>query len=181
MKSPDWQRRQAVANAPLRRLFPVAAVVGLALAAAGCAQSMSPFAMGGPGPSAESTSLTSEGAGSVTTQPAVLTEETTVPVSRNGTDSTAPMAFSPRAPQATSAEQPETGIAASANNLNRVPEQPKSKLLSPAERAKVIAELEALAKKQSTELGKDQQSTDCSNQKVDPAQRVVGATGDGGC
>ena len=137
--------------------------------------------MGGPDASARPTSLTSDGAGSVTTQPAVLTEETTVPVSRNGADSTAPMAFVARAPQATSAEQPDTGIAPSASNLNRLPEQPNSKLLSPAERAKVIAELEALAKKQSTELGKDQQSADCAAQKVDPAQRVVGATGDGGC
>ena len=142
---------------------------------------MSEFAQGGVTPSARSTALTSDGAGGATTQPAVLTEETTVPASRNGADATAPMAFSPRVPQATSAEQPDTGIAASANNLNRVPEQPNSKLLSPAERAKVIAELEALAKKQSTELGQDQKSTDCTTKKVDPAQPGTGATANAGC
>lgn len=177
MKFPDW----AVAHAPLRRLFPVATVIGLGLALAGCAQSMSQFAQGGLGPSAQSTSLMSDGTASATTQPAVLTEETTVPASRNGAAATAPMAFAPRSPETTSVEQPATGIAASANNLNRVPEQPNSRLLSPTERAKAIAELEALAKKQSTELGKDQKSTDCTTKKVDPAQPVAGATVDAGC
>ncbi len=62
-----------------------------------------------------------------------------------------------------------------------MPEQPKSKLLTPTEKAKVIAELEALAKKQSATLGKTKKSTACAADKVDPAQRVASATGDGGC
>ena len=113
-------------------------------------------------------------------RPAVLVDETTVPVSRSPTArTTAPMAIAPPAAQVAEAEQPDTGIEPAAVNLNRVPEQPKSKLLTPAEKAKVIAQLEALAKKQSATL--DKKSKDCSAQNLDPAQRVASATGDGGC
>ena len=41
--------------------------------------------------------------------------------------------------------------------------------------------LEALAKKQSTALGKSEKSAACTQDNLDPAHRVASATGDGGC
>ena len=116
---------------------------------------------------------------SAVVRPAVLVDETTVPASAATARTTAPMAIAPPAGRVAEAEQPDLAIEPAAVNLNRVPEQPKSKLLTPAEKAKVIAQLEALAKKQSASLGKN--SKDCSAQNLDPAQRVASATGDGGC
>ena len=115
-------------------------------------------------------------------RPAVLVDETTVPMPpRNSARTTAPMEIVPSAAETATVVEPDTGIAPSAVNLNQVPEQPKSKLLTPDEKAKVIAELEALAKKQSATLGRAKKSTACAAEPVDPAARVASATGDGGC
>ena len=111
-------------------------------------------------------------------RPAVLTDETTIPAGTARTK--APMAIAPPATHVTSAEQPDA-IAPAATNLNQVPAQPNSKLLTPEQKAKVIAELEALAKKQSTALGKSEKSAACAQDNLDPAHRVASATGDGGC
>ncbi len=177
----------------LRRLAAAAAIVGLGLVASGCAQSMSEFARNAdqqptayPAPGDPQTM-----AGA---RPAVLVDESTVPLSQSKQTarSAAPMTISPPQADVASVEQPsvastpaaaklDPAIAPSANNLNQVPAQPKSKLLTPDEKAKVIAELEALAKKQSATLDKSKKSTACASDNLDPAQRVASATGDGGC
>ena len=186
--SVDWRHRDPPPYAFLRRLVTAAAIVGLGLAAAGCAQSMSEFARDGDGTVA-SAYPASSGPATLTpgdpqtvavARPAVLVEEMTVPASQSPTArTTAPMAIAPAAAQVAEAEQPNLRIEPAAVNLNRVPEEPKSKLLTPAEKAKVIAQLEALAKKQSATLG--EKSKDCAAQDLDPARRLASATGDGGC
>jgi hypothetical protein len=177
----------------LRHLAAATAVVGLAIAASGCAQSMSEFARNGTTASADPATIAPAGqqAAAPTTRPAVMVDETTVPMRQARSD--APMTIAPPAAELAAAEQPPTAaqpamagqptakVAPSAVNLNQVPEQPKSKLLTPDEKAKVIAELEALAKKQSATLSQDKKSADCAAQNLDPAARVASATGDGGC
>ena len=165
------------------------AIVGLGFAATGCAQSMSEFARTGDSASAYPASgapvaLTpSDPQVASVARPAVLVDETTVPAKprSQSTRSSAPMEIAPRAAEVASAEEPDTAIAPAAVNLNQVPAQPKSKLLTPDEKAKVIAELEALAKKQSATLGKAKKSTACAADNLDPKQRLASATGDGGC
>ncbi len=56
-----------------------------------------------------------------------------------------------------------------------------NKLLTPEEKAKVIAELEALAKAQGAGLAKARNSADCSKEKLKPADRLASANGDGEC
>ncbi len=172
------------------RWLATAIVVVLGLAASGCAQSMSEFAQTSSAmpttaaayPSNGPVALTPPGAsdepatvGSVM-QPAVMVEEATVPAPRSGVATRAPMAITPSAETADAEPAP----AATTNgypNLGAPPEQPKSKLLTPEEKAKVIADLEALAKKQSAGLGKS--ASDCSKETLDPAQRLADASGDG--
>ena len=162
------------------------AIMGLGLAASACTQSMSEFDAGrATAALPASTAPVALAPGdpqtvASVTRPAVLVEETTVPASQALTArTTVPMAIAPPAARVAAAEQPDLRIEPAAVNLNRVPEQPKSKLLTPEEKARVIAQLEALAKKQSATLG--EKSKDCSAQNLDPAQRVASATGDGGC
>ena len=183
MNSPDGRRRRPAPRVPFRRLTAAAAIIGLGLAAAGCAQSIGGFADLGPEASARPVALAPAEPQAMATvaRPAVLVNETTVPTPQRSTRATAPMEIVPPKAEVATAVEPDTGIAPSAVNLNQVPEQPKSKLLSPAEKAKVIAELEALAKKQSATLDKGKKSKACSAQDLDPAQRVASATGDGGC
>jgi len=185
MNYPDGRRRHLVSRVPLRRAAAAFAVVGLALAASGCAQSMSEFAQTGTVASTKPVSLdpTDPQAVASVTRPAVLVDEKTVPIApRQTARTTAPMEIAPPAAEVAKAEQPDAGIAPAAINLNDVPEQPKSKLLTPAQKAKVIAELEALAKKQSAQLDRAKKSTACAaDKKVDPAARLASATGDGGC
>lgn len=154
------------------------AIVGLGLAVSGCAQTMSEFAGGETTASTAPTALTpGDPAAVATARPAVLVDETTEPTSKNSATTT-PMAI---APPTAYAEEPGQPVSSAAVNLNQVPEQPKAKLLSPDEKARVIAELEALAKKQSAAFGKGKKSTECADQNIDPAKRVASATGDGGC
>jgi hypothetical protein len=180
----DWRLRRPVLLDSSRAWLAVAAVVGLGLAASGCAQSMSEFARNDSSARTVATAYPAPGDPQVAgvARPAVMVEETTVPAPTSRTTRTmAPMAIAPATAEPASAEQPGQGIAPAAVNLNRVPEQPKSKLLTPDEKAQVIAELEALAKKQSATLGKSKKSTTCAGENLDPAARVASATGDGGC
>jgi hypothetical protein len=189
MKFVDWRSRHPASLASSRRWLVVAAVIGLGLAASGCAQSMSEFARNDASAGTVATAYPSAGAATSLApgdpqtvasmaRPAVLVDETTEPAPAART--VAPMAIVPATANLASAAQPDQGIAPAAVNLNQVPEQPNSKLLTPAEKAKVIAELEALAKKQSATLGK-KKSADCTADNLDPAQRLASATGDGGC
>ncbi len=124
---------------------------------------MSEFARTGTTASNEPVALTPgdpQGVAGVA-RPAVLVEETTVPASSSrAVRASAPMAIAPPQGQIAEAEATDQAIEPAAVNLNEVPAQPKSKLLSPAEKARVIAELEALAKRQSAALGKTEKSAD---------------------
>jgi hypothetical protein len=157
-------------------------VAGMALALGGCAQSMSEFAQAAaPGSSQtgplmldpQATSTTTIGSG--VARPAVLVEETTVPVQRQG--QAAASAPPLPVPTETSASATPDGYP----NINQVPQQPKGKLLTPEEKAKVIAELEALAKAQNAGAAKSQKSTKCATETVKPADRLKGETAGGEC
>ncbi len=209
----DRRHLRPVSTASLRSWLAVAVVVGLGLAASGCAQSLSEFARNGDGTAASSypastapTTLAPGDPGSVATRPAVMVDERTVAVTQSPARSaptSAPMAIAPMAStpapaattppaaevataaplsdRATAVPRSDRAIAPSALNLNQVPAQPKSKLLTPDEKAKVIAELEALAKKQSAELDADKNAACAASDDLNPAQRVASATGAGGC
>ncbi len=188
MKFTEWRTSRPASTASVRRWLAVAAVLGLGLAASGCAQSMSEFARDADGTassaypaSAQPTTLAPGNPGTVASRPAVMVEERTVAASpAPAARTTAPMAIAPPAAETASVAPPSEGIAPSVANLNRVPEQPKGKLLTPTEKAKVIAELEALAKKQGAALDKSRKAA-CASDDLNPAQRVASATGDGGC
>ncbi len=186
MNSPDWRHRCRPPAVFLRRGVVAAAIVGLGLAASACTRTMSDFDTGGAGafPAAAAAPVTlapsdPQAVGGVA-RPAVLVDETTVPASSRTAPTTAPMTIAPQVGDAVTPAQPDRGIASAAVNLNEVPEQPKTKLLTPEEKAKVIAELERMAKKQGAALDKSK-STNCAADNLDPAQRVASATGDGGC
>ena len=66
-------------------------------------------------------------------------------------------------------------------NINKVPEQPKGKLLSPEEKAKVIAELEALAKGQEARAANSKKTAKCATDIVKPADRLKGETAGAEC
>jgi hypothetical protein len=169
---------------PLSRLLAVVATIGCGLVAAGCTQSRGDFAQF-PSPAATA-AVTANPAGAPMTlapaahdpatvasvAPAVMVQEANVP---------APAAGARRATVSPLEPQRPPAVATGFPNINQVPEQPKTKLLTPEEKAKVIAELEALAKSQGAALSKARKSADCADQNLKPAQRVASATGDGEC
>ena len=112
----------------------IGATVGLGLAVSGCAYSLSEFAGAPKQQPAVLTGVTPEDAAmpAIPLKPAALVEE--------GPAATPPASSEPRAAA--------TDAPGSYPNINAVPDQPKSKLLSPEEKARVIVELEALAKAQ---------------------------------
>ncbi|MEJ0013017.1 MAG: hypothetical protein WDM94_10425 [Bauldia sp.] len=126
----------------MRQGFAAALVVGVALALSGCALGMSEFsrtaANTGTGAPAVKEAVMEEGA--IPLRPAALVEEDVAPVVE-------------KSPAAVAAE---TVVPTSTYpNLNVIPTQPKGKLLSPEEKQKVIAELEALARSQGDALAKE--------------------------
>ncbi len=190
MKFVDWRFRHPASLASSRGWLLVAAVIGLGLAASGCAQSLSEFARNDASAGTTATAYPAPGDPQTMAsmaRPAVLVDETTEPVpTARSARTTAPMAIVPATADLASTAQPaaaapDRAIAAAAVNLNQLPTQPRSKLLTPEEKAQVIAELEALAKKQSATLGKGKKSSDCAADSLDPAARLASATGDGGC
>jgi hypothetical protein len=178
MNFADRRHRRPSSDRFWRRLTAASAIIALGLAAAGCAQSMSEFASNTDQPASIAPVALEPGESQPVAKPAVLVDETVEPAPAARTR--APMEIAPRSPEAATAELPGD-IAPSATNLNRVPDQPKTKLLTADEKAKVIAELESLAKKQSATLGKDKKAAACASDNLDPAQRVASATGDAGC
>jgi hypothetical protein len=190
MKFVDWRFRHPASLASSRGWSIVAAVISLGLAASGCAQSMSEFARSDASAATTATAYPSADDPKTVAsmaRPAVLVDETTEPVpTARSAQTTAPMAIVPATADLASTEQPaaaepDRANAAAAVNLNQLPAQPSSKLLTPEEKARVIAELEALAKKQSATLGRTKKSADCAADSIDPAARLASATGDGGC
>ncbi len=170
MNSAVWRHASPPPATFLRRLAAAAAIIGLGLAASGCAQSMSEFARNADTPSPVAlTPGDAQTAG--VARPAILVDERTVPAEAPRT--TAPMAIAPAAratPEVAAVDPSDPGIAPAATNLNRIPEQPKAKLLTADEKAKVIAELEAMAKKQSAQLDKDKTRT---RTRKPPARPII--------
>ncbi|HVY20059.1 MAG TPA: hypothetical protein VHA70_08245 [Bauldia sp.] len=122
----------------MRQGFNGALVLAAAIALSGCALGMSEFAQkSSEKPLVKEAVLQDD---SLAVKPAALVEEEPAPVVE-------------KSPAAMAAETviPPTGYP----NLNVVPQQPKGKLLSPEEKAKVIAELEGLAKSQAVALTKE--------------------------
>jgi hypothetical protein len=92
----------------------------------------------------------------------------------------------PLATSASAPGQPAPETAASFPNLNQVPEGPKSKLLTPEEKAKVIADLEALAKSQAAAVEKSRKATtaqcgDAVKNSLDPEAKLKAAAAGQGC
>ncbi len=167
------------------RYVTAAVAICLGLAASGCAQSMSEFARASDPPSTTAKAYGQPVAlspsdqlppGTGVVRPAVMVDETTVATPTSRAPAPRPMSI---APQSAQAEQP-AAIAPAAVNLNQVPDQPKGKLLTPDEKAKVIAELEALAKSQSASPGK-KKTANCAKDTLKPQQLVVSANDDKGC
>jgi hypothetical protein len=151
-----------------RRLpYPTAVfVVGLGLALSGCAYSMSEFAQSSPVEAPAGPVVLSDGvpapnvAPALTAAPTALVEEEAPPLPRTAptqpSDDTASIA-----PAATGGYP----------NINAVPPKSKGKLLTPEEKARVIADLEALARTQGkeTEKVRQAQATECA---ADAAKRL---------
>jgi hypothetical protein len=139
-----------------RRLpYPAAVfVVGLGLALSGCAYSMSEFAQSSPVEAPAAPVVLSDAvptpsvAPTLTVAPTALAEEEAPPLPRTApaqpSDDTASVA-----PQVAAVGYP---------NINAVPPKSKGKLLTPEEKAKVIADLEALARTQGKETEKVRQA-----------------------
>ena len=157
--------RQPFSPVPVRP-FAAILVVGMAIATSGCAYTMGGFDR----PTAAATPASVDGAatGALPIKPATYVVDTT------------------DAPPARAAAAPATGATAgSYPNINQVPQEPKSNLLSPEEKAKVIADLEALARSQeaAVEKSRKQASGKCDQavqKSLNPEAKLKSeATGQG--
>jgi hypothetical protein len=132
----------------VRRGFGAAVVVAVALGLSGCAMGLGEFAKKSDRALVKDAVVDDTTTASL--KPAALVEEE-LPTA------------APRTPAAAAADAvvPPTGYP----NLAVAPEQPKAKLLTPEEKAKVIAELEGLAQKQAVALTKERaaQAAQCDN------------------
>jgi hypothetical protein len=133
------------------------------------------YAAGQPMAIDPGTAEADQGAVGSVARPAVMVEERTVPVSTPKAG--APQNLAPPMRAASAEPEPLPPASRGTPNLAAPAEQPKSKLLTPDEKAKVIAELEALAKSQSAQLRKSSKS-DCANETVPPGKRVASAGGE---
>lgn len=126
-----------------RQGFAAALVIGVAIGLSGCAMGMSEFSR--TAAKADDTAPVMKEAvledPALQIKPAALVEED-------------PVAPAEKTPAAVAAETvvPPTGAYP---NFNTLPVQPKGKLLTPEEKAKVIAELEGLARSQGDALAKE--------------------------
>ena len=170
-------------TSPARQTLCALLFGGVALALGGCAQSMSEFsqaaAPGAPRTGQLMMEPTSTGPtiGNGVTRPAVLVEETTVPAPARAAGGAPPL---PEPNPTTAYSQPSSG-GGSYPNMNALPDQPKGKLLTAEEKAKVIAELEALAKRQGAAVPKPKQPAKCATENVKPADRIKGETAGAEC
>ena len=150
-----------------------AALVGAAaIALSGCAYTMGEFAQSErqPAPAADAAQT-----GAIPIKPATYVVDTTATPPAN-----VPLAVAPAS---------AVGVAtteAAYPNINAVPLPPKSKLLTPEEKAKVIAELEAMAKSQEAAVEKTRKAAavkcDTSVQKsLDPEAKLKSEVAGQGC
>jgi hypothetical protein len=143
-----------------RQGLAAALVAAMALGLSGCGLGMSEFSR---------TARTAE------TQPvkeAVL-EEGAIPVTPSALVEEDPVPAIEKTPAAAAADAvvPPTTYP----NLNALPGQPKGKLLSPEEKAKVIAELESLARSQGVALAKERATAAaaCDNLSADALRKKM--------
>lgn len=135
----------------------ILAVVALGFLLGGCAYSMSEFALERPEPASVAAAPANATGAAVPLVPTALVDAGPPATAAGAQPSTT--ASLPPAPSGT---YPSPGPP---------PNQPDSTLLSPEEKAKVIAELEALARSQKvTPPAKPQ--TKCQDETLDPAERL---------
>jgi hypothetical protein len=150
-----------------------AALVGAAaIALSGCAYTMGEFAQSErqPPPVADAAQT-----GAIPIKPATYVVDTTATPPAN-----VPLAVAPAAPAGFATTE------AAYPNINAVPLPPKSKLLTPEEKAKVIAELEALAKGQEAAVDKTRKAaaTKCGaavQKTLDPEAKLKSEVAGQGC
>lgn len=146
----------------MRRRLAAALVATAVLALSGCGYSMSEFAQ------KPAASMPASGEpGAMPVKPATYVVD------------------SPATPPASGASAP-AATAGGFPNLNQVPADQKSKLLTPEEKAKVIADLEALAKSQEAAIEKARKadSTQCDDavqKSLDPEAKLKSAATGQGC
>ncbi|CAN5207768.1 hypothetical protein BH10PSE9_BH10PSE9_17360 [soil metagenome] len=155
---------------------------GMALALGGCAQSMSEFAQSAAPGAPKTGQLMMEPTSTPTigngvARPAVLVEETTVPAPKRATGGAPPLPE----PTATTAYSQPSSAGGNYPNMNVVPDQPKGKLLTTEEKAKIIAELEALARRQGAAVPKAKKPANCATENAKPADRIKGETAGAEC
>jgi len=143
----------------VRRILGLALVVAVGLASAGCVMSRGEFAQ----PAATPIVLTGAQPQDIVAAPAQA--EPTVAVQQDSpVEMSAPLALS-----AVAQGEPAT---AGYPAINAPPGQPKSKLLSPEEKARLIAELEALARSQEARAAASKAACDDeAAQALDPEQQ----------
>lgn len=157
-----------LAPIPVRQSLALSLVIGIALATSGCAYTMGDFSRSSAATTpASDTTMT----GALPVKPATYVVDTT----------DKPLTTPTSAPS-----QPAPETAGSFPNLNQVPEGPKSKLLTPEEKAKVMADLEALAKSQEAAVEKSRKATaaecgDAVKNALDPEAKLKAAAAGQGC
>jgi len=160
--------RQSFSPLPVRP-FAAILVVGMAVATSGCAYTMGGFDR--PTASATPASIDGTSTGALPMKPATYVVDTT----------DAPPALPRGGAAATTGE-----TAGSFPNINQVPQEPKSKLLSPEDKAKVIADLEALARSQeaAVERSRKQASSKCDQavqKSLNPEAKLKSEVAGQGC
>jgi hypothetical protein len=153
-----------------RRLLSLTLVAGLAVATSGCAYTMGEFDQKAAANAPASTDNAATSA--LPMKPATYVVDTTdMPSHAASTGLPAP------APNSAAEAYP---------NMNQVPQGPKSTLLSPAEKAKVIADLEALAKSQEAAVETSRkravaQCGDAVKNTLDPEAKLKSEAAGQGC
>jgi hypothetical protein len=138
----------------------VLAVAALGFLLGGCAYSMSEFALERPAPATVAAVAAGEATGdAVPLAPTALV------------DDDLPRSLGLTAP-ATTASLPPTATVGGYPSPGPPPNQPDSKLLTPEEKAKVIAELEALARSQKVTPPTAGTQPKCEDETLDPAERL---------
>jgi hypothetical protein len=182
MKVQDRRGMSTVRTSPARKTLCALLFGGMALALGGCAQSMSEFAQAAAPGAPKTGQLMMEPTSTPTigngvARPAVLVEESTSPVPPRAAGGAPPLPE----PSATTAYSQPSSAGGNYPNMNVVPDQPKGKLLTAEEKAKVIAELEALARRQGPAVAKAKKPADCATENVKPADRIKGETAGAEC
>lgn len=158
----------------LRRIAALALVAGVGLASSGCVMSRGEFAQ----PASEPVVLTGGQPQDIVGTPA---DAKPAVAAQQEPQSAPPLALSATG-QAEPPTPPVAPATLAAADGNAPPAEPNSKLLSPEEKTRVIAELEALAKSQGARAAADKARCEEEAAKaLDPEQRLRRDLAGGGC